>query len=159
MLEQIMKQHDIYVEYTRKAEQFPVNLVLTLNASAIAAMIFFLRGMSDDIVDAIIPLQIALILFGVSSFFIFLAAIGKIRLYNYIAARKRKILKVAMERDNLSDIVDSFVSEAENNPSSAPPWIRLFSIIAYAVFILGAFAAGDIELPYISEFLSHLLST
>ena len=141
------RQHDFYAEQTAISMQFPIKLVLTLNASVIAASLLLVRsglGGDDDIAPLVAGIQRAFWAFGAGVVFVLLASFFQWRRYSWIMHRKRNLLAEALRGKNWEEAFEPFCSEPKPGQETYMQRYCLASVaISFLCFLVGAFLISN----------------
>ena len=144
------RQHEFYAEQTALALQFPIKLILTLNASAISVFLLIIRGNIENIEEThlIDALKESFWFFGFGIIFVLIASWFQWRLYSFIMHRKRKLLEEALTSKNLQEAMNHFCNEPKDEPNKDKQktnhqiWCFLFVIFSFVCFLCGIYKIG-----------------
>ncbi|MBB3183308.1 hypothetical protein FHR95_000849 [Halomonas fontilapidosi] len=133
------RQHEFYAAQTATALQFPIKLVLSLNAAVMAASLLFVR----EAVQAGDPTQfvrLPMVLFALGVICVLFASWFQWQLYSKIMHRKRKVLEDAIAAIDWVQAVHPFVNEPERYGKT---WYHglcyTFVVASFVFFLLGVF--------------------
>ncbi|WP_139172976.1 hypothetical protein [Vreelandella arcis] len=137
-----MRQHEFYAAQTATALQFPIKLVLTLNATLMAASLLLAREavQAGDLPQLINASQIPMTFFGLGVICVLISSWFQWKLYSKIMYRKRQILKAAVKASNWVEAVSPFVNELEKYGKT---WYQgacyTFVAVSFFFFLGGVF--------------------
>lgn len=141
------RQHEFYAAQTAVALQFPIKLMLTLNAAAVAASMLLIRESlgSADATAIIESIRSAFWAFGAGLICVLIASWFQWQLYSNIMHRKRKLLEQAMKGDSWATVMEPFVNEPNSESKTRfQNYCFVFVVLSFGLFLFGTYliAAG-----------------
>ena len=140
IFEQIAGQQAQYVGYTSETIRFPINLLLSLNISALVALLLFLKWVDDGNASpqAIDALQTGLTCFAAGGVLILLAAICNFLLSNHLAAKNREVLATMLRQDNFDEMVRRYISvPKKQGVSDWHFYVLALTVASFLFFLIG----------------------
>ena len=140
-----IRQHEFYAAQTAGALQFPIKLILTLNAAAVAATLLLVRaklsnGDNAMLIEAVGSAFWAFLAFGAGVSCVLVAGWFQWQLYSKIMHRKRKLLEEALTADSWNEAMKPFINEPSTNlKTSFQKWCFAFVVVSFGLFLFGVF--------------------
>lgn len=139
------RQHEFYAAQTAVALQFPIKLILTLNATAVAASLLLVRETIGDADASMLmsAVRSAFWAFGTGVVFVLVAAWCQWQLYSKLMHRKRKLLEKAIEADSWTGAMEPFLKEpSSDTKTTLQNWCFGFVVISFSLFLVGVYLLG-----------------
>ncbi|MBX2853611.1 MAG: hypothetical protein KTR21_01400 [Rhodobacteraceae bacterium] len=140
VFEKIAGQQAQYIGYTSETIRFPINLLLSLNISALIALLLFLKWVDDGGAStrAIDALQTGLGCFAIGGVMILLAAVCNFLLSNHLAAKNREVLAMMLKQDDFDEMVRRYISAPKKQGVS--DWhfyVLALTVVSFLFFLIG----------------------
>lgn len=145
-IEVYTRQHELYAEKTALALEFPIKLILTLNASAVAASLLLVREVigNDTAVVVLESVHQSFWMFGAGVICVLVASWFQWQLYSKIMLRKRGLLNIAIDSNDYKGVIEPFVNEPkENERTSFHGWCFFFVLLSFYFFLTGVYLLGE----------------
>ncbi|QDT42748.1 hypothetical protein Pan241w_28370 [Gimesia alba] len=139
-------QYEFFAEKTAIALQFPLNLIMTLNASAVAASLLLVRGALGNehakiIIEAV---QSAFWVFGGGIVCVLIASWFQWKLYSKMMHRKRQLLESAIDATDFKTAILPFINEpTPKTKTYFQGWCFFFIFVSFICFLIGVYLIGD----------------
>lgn len=136
------RQHEFYAAQTAVTLQFPIKLMLTLNAAAVAASLLLVRESlgSADATAVVESVRSAFWAFGAGVICVLAASWFQWQLYSKIMHRKRNLLSQAIKADSWAGAMEPFVNEPNSeSKTSFQNYCFVFVAFSFGLFLFGTY--------------------
>ena len=151
VFQQIASQQAQYIGYTSETIRFPINLLLSLNVSAIIALLVILKWVNAETAQtgAIEALGTGLWCFSIGGGLVLLGAVSNFLLSNHLANKNREILASMFQQNSFDDMVQRYVSSpSEEGVSNIYFFLIALILASFVFFIAGAAAVAGAPMSF-----------